>query len=76
MVPIDIANDAVTTADYKVHLQRKLRNTEKNYNLNVKMKKTKLNPAKINTSKFFHLQKDTDPKLFKSEKTGRGPLSG
>jgi len=37
VVPIDIANDAVTTADYK---------------------------------------KDTDPKLFKSEKTGRGPLSG
>ena len=36
----------------------------------------KLNPAEINTSKYFHLQKDTDPKLFKSEKTGRGPLSG
>jgi len=37
VVPIDIANDAVTTADYK---------------------------------------KETDPKLYKSEKTGRGPLSG
>jgi len=37
VVPIDIANDAVTTADYK---------------------------------------KETDPKLFKSEKTGRGPLEG
>ena len=37
VVPIDIANDAVLTADYK---------------------------------------KDTDPKLFKSERTGRGPLAG
>ena len=37
VVPIDIANDAVTTADYKVYLQRKLRNKEKNYKSNEKM---------------------------------------
>ena len=55
VVPIDIANDAVTTADYKVHLQRQLRKVSSfcSNNLNVKLKKKNLNPAqKIATSNF------------------------